>query len=152
MHDVQECECCQTSHYNAKKVVRVGKVVVLDEQNPHFRNIRDGTTIMLDANSGVYTMDSVGLHRWDGSSFQLAGTVSGHEPVRAGPMNRPRQKEREEHEATHVPFRDWCTHCMMGKGPTHHHITKQTSEDEPRRPTIAMDNNFMTMKSVVNAR
>ena len=24
--------------------------------------------------------------------------------VRAGPRNRPTQKEREEHEATHVPF------------------------------------------------
>ena len=29
--------------------------------------------------------------------------------VRAGPRNRPTQKEREEHEATHVPFRDPCT-------------------------------------------
>ena len=33
--------------------------------------------------------------------------------VRAGPRNRPEQKEREEHEATHVPFRDWCAHCTM---------------------------------------
>ena len=29
------------------------------------------------------------------------------------------QKGREEHEATHVPFRDRCTHCMMGGGRTH---------------------------------
>ena len=29
--------------------------------------------------------------------------------VRAGPRNRPTQKEREEHAATHVPFRD-CAH------------------------------------------
>ena len=36
--------------------------------------------------------------------------------VRAGPRNRPTQREREEHEATHVPFRDWCAHCMMGRG------------------------------------
>ena len=33
--------------------------------------------------------------------------------VGAGSRNRPTQKEREEHEATHVPLRDWCTHCMM---------------------------------------
>ena len=38
--------------------------------------------------------------------------------VRAGPRNKPTQKEREEHEATHVPFRDWCAHCMMGRGRT----------------------------------
>ena len=35
--------------------------------------------------------------------------------VRAGPRSKPTQREREEHEATHVPFRDWCAHCMMGR-------------------------------------
>ena len=32
---------------------------------------------MLDENSGVYTMDTRVLHGRNGSSFQLAGTVSG---------------------------------------------------------------------------
>ena len=36
--------------------------------------------------------------------------------VRAGPRNKPTQREREEHEATHVPFRDSCVHCMVGRG------------------------------------
>ena len=40
--------------------------------------------------------------------------------VRAGPRNRLTQKEREEHAA--LPFRDWRTHCMMGRGRTHHHV------------------------------
>ena len=35
--------------------------------------------------------------------------------LRAGLRNGPTQKEREEHEAMHVPFTDWCTHCMMGR-------------------------------------
>ena len=35
--------------------------------------------------------------------------------VRAGPRNKPTQRGREEHEATHMPFRDWCAHCMMGR-------------------------------------
>ena len=43
-----------------------------------------------------------------------------HRRVRAGPRNKPTQREREEHEATHVPFRDWCAHCMIGRGRTHH--------------------------------
>ena len=30
---------------------------MLDEKNPHIRNIRDGTAIMLDVNNGLYTMD-----------------------------------------------------------------------------------------------
>ena len=36
--------------------------------------------------------------------------------VRAGPRNKPTQREREEHDATHEPFRDWCAHCMMRMG------------------------------------
>ena len=65
--------------------------------------------------------------------------------VRAGPRNKPTQREREEHEATHVPFRDWCAHCMMGRGRTHHHVAKQKSEDQSRRHIIAMDYFFMRM-------
>ena len=65
--------------------------------------------------------------------------------VRAGPRNKPIQKEREEHEATHVPSRDWCTHCMMGRGRTQAHVPKRKSEDPSRRPAIAME-------SVVNAQ
>ena len=48
--------------------------------------------------------------------------------VRAGPRNKPTAREREEHEATHMPLRGWCTHCMMGRGRTHHHVSKQKSE------------------------
>ena len=72
--------------------------------------------------------------------------------VRAGPRNRPTQKKREEHEATHVQFRDWCTHFMMGRGRTHHHATKQRSEDETRRPTFAMDYYVMRMQPAVNSQ
>ena len=72
--------------------------------------------------------------------------------VRAGPRNRPTQAKREEHEVTHVPFRDWCTPFMMGSGRTHHHATKQRSEDETRRPTFAMDYFFLRMQPAVNSR
>ena len=72
--------------------------------------------------------------------------------VRAGPRSRPTQREREEHEATHVPFRDWCAHCMMGRGRTHHHVAKQKSEDEFRRPIIAMDYFFMKLESAPSAQ
>ena len=45
--------------------------------------------------------------------------------VRAGPRNKPTAREREEHEATHMPFRDWCTHCMMGRGRSQHHRVEE---------------------------
>ena len=43
--------------FSLQKVVRAENVVVLDEKNPHIRKHRDGTTIKLDVNNGVYTMN-----------------------------------------------------------------------------------------------
>ena len=28
----------------------------------------------------------------------------------------PTKEEREEHEKTHLPFRNWCRHCVRGRG------------------------------------
>ena len=28
----------------------------------------------------------------------------------------PSKEEREEHEKTHLPFRNWCQHCVRGRG------------------------------------
>ena len=28
----------------------------------------------------------------------------------------PSQKEIDAHELTHLPFRNWCRHCMRGRG------------------------------------
>ena len=72
--------------------------------------------------------------------------------VKAGPRNKPTEKEREEHEAIHVTSREGCRHCVVGRGRTHHHVTKRKIEDRSRRPTIAKDCNFMKTNSVVHAR
>ena len=59
----------------------------------------------------------------DGEGDEIDGEEEFAAPdwrVRAGPRNKPTQRERKEHEeATHVPFRDWCAHCMMGRGRSH---------------------------------
>ena len=34
---------------------------------------------------------------------------------KAGPLE-PTKEEREEHEKTHLPFRNWCRHCVRGRG------------------------------------
>ena len=95
----------------------------------------------------------------DGMSDEGGDTTEGEQEfeapdwrIRAGSRNKPTQKEREEHDATHVPFRDWCTHCMTGRSRNHHHMTKQKSEDQSRRHTIEMDYHFVKMNSAVNAR
>ena len=47
--------------------------------------------------------------------------------VRAEHRNKPSQKEREEHEATHVPHRDWCRTLHDGQraDPSARHQTKR---------------------------
>ena len=41
---------------------------------------------------------------------------------------------------------------MMGRGRTNHHVAKQKSEDQSRRPIIAMDYYFMKMESAPNVQ
>ena len=43
---------------------------------------------------------------------------------------QPSQREREEHERTHLPFRDWCTHCIKAKSRNDPH--KRDRRDERR--------------------
>ena len=95
----------------------------------------------------------------DGTSDEQGNENDGEEELatpdcrlRAGPRNKPTRRDREEHEATHVPFRDWCAHSMMGRGRTHHHVAKQKSEDQSRRPIIAMDCFFMKMEIAPNVQ
>ena len=28
----------------------------------------------------------------------------------------PSKRQREEHDATHIPYRSWCSHCVRGSG------------------------------------
>ena len=72
--------------------------------------------------------------------------------VRVGPRSKSTAREREAHETTHMPFREWCAHCMMGRGRTHHHVSKKKSEDLSRRPTIVMDYYFLKPHSTVNSQ
>ena len=56
-NNIQECECCQIPHFDAKGRPSWKHCCLLDEKNPHIRSTRDGTVIKLDVNNGVYTMD-----------------------------------------------------------------------------------------------
>ena len=38
-------------------------------------------------------------------------------PAKAAPdVTQPTEQERKDHELTHMPFRNWCPHCIAGKG------------------------------------
>ena len=43
--------------------------------------------------------------------------IGGSREVRKLPdPQRPCQKEVDAHNLTHLPFRNWCPHCMRGRG------------------------------------
>ena len=61
-------------------------------------------------------------------------------PVRN--VKLPSLAEIEEHNLTHLPFRDWCEFCVQGKASSHPHMRRKVTENEV--PVIAMD--YMGLK------
>ena len=58
--------------------------------------------------------------------------------AKAAPMpSQPSLEERRRHEVTHLPFRSWCRHCMLGRCKALPHTTQQ-HEDESVA-TVSMD-------------
>ncbi len=57
----------------------------------------------------------------------------------------PTKKEREQHMATHWPYRSWCPHCVRGRAIASHHRRKEEDEEEKQQrvPMIAMDYAFL---------
>ena len=53
----------------------------------------------------------------------------------------PTLQEKKDHEKTHMPYRSWCRHCVMGRGRDLPHETKDRSEDGI--PIIALDFYFI---------
>ena len=41
----------------------------------------------------------------------------------------PSQREVEEHNLTHLPYRNWCKHCVFGKGRAAPHYKRTKRED-----------------------
>ena len=55
----------------------------------------------------------------------------------------------ENHNLTHVPFRDWCVHCIRGRAVNLAHCTKCKEQQEA--PVISMDYMWMKGKEGVEA-
>ena len=55
---------------------------------------------------------------------------------------KPTQEEVERHMVTHIPFREWCPHCVMGKSKTDPHLKR--SRDERIVPKLSLDYMYMT--------
>ena len=66
----------------------------------------------------------------------------GHRPKYKVVSDKPSKREVEEHMLTHIPFRDWCPHCVRGKSKATPHRKRKEGEDE-EVPVISVDYMFM---------
>ena len=56
----------------------------------------------------------------------------------------PTAEEVRDHERTHLPFRDWCEHCVRGRAQNDHH--KRNKGEEGEVPKISWDYFYMFQK------
>ena len=52
--------------------------------------------------------------KWDDEEENLDSEEASRPTTRAPPV-KPSAAEVENHMVTHLPFRDWCPHCVRGK-------------------------------------
>ena len=64
-----------------------------------------------------------------------------HPRYKRGP-SEPTQKEIDEHEPLHIPFRSWCPECVAGGAKATPHV-KATGDEEKSVPCIHLDYWFM---------
>ena len=57
-------------------------------------------------------------------------------------MKGPTKAEREEHNVSHTPYREWCEACVRGSGMGKQHRRIQR-EDEDTKPTVSIDYGFL---------
>ena len=61
-------------------------------------------------------------------------------PRKVVDLAEPTQEEREEHEKTHLPYRNWCADCAKARGVG---ITHAKSSEEGKMVEVFMDFCFM---------
>ena len=52
-------------------------------------------------------------------------------------------KEVEEHNLTHLPFRNWCIFCVKGKAKDDPHRRRIKQDEEQEIPIVSIDYMFM---------
>ena len=74
--------------------------------------IEAGPSLEERAEDSIEELEGSGI---DGEEGSEGGEEARVPKVRRAPKG-PTQLDREQQEATHLPFRDWCAHCVRGAG------------------------------------
>ncbi len=75
-------------------------------------------------------------------------------PVKMPDPKRPSQEEVDQHDLTHLPFRNWCAHCVRGKGSAadHRHATREDGMPEFHLDYCFMKSHGAEMKTILVCR
>ena len=60
----------------------------------------------------------------------------------------PTQKEIDDHMLNHMPFRNWCPHCIRGRAKAHPHLSKSDEDRISSVPVVSIDYAFMSNRQV----
>ena len=75
-----------------------------------------------------------------GAQEESSDSEEASRPTTRAPPVKPSAAEVENHMVTHLPFRDWCPHCVRGKSGSKAHKANQGRHEIP---TIGVDYMFM---------
>ena len=78
--------------------------------NPSLEERTSDRRAELEVEGSIEEFDQGGI---DGEEGSEVGEEARAPKLRRAPRG-PTQLEREQHEATRLPYRDWCAHCVMG--------------------------------------
>ena len=67
--------------------------------------------------------------------------------IARSPM-RPSKDEVDAHIVTHTPYRDWCRHCVIGRGLNDQHRRGKSDFKVDDYPMITLDYGFLITKEV----
>ena len=119
--------------------------VVIGEVEP-IRDLRNGCKYLGVSQSGsreklfkrIVFVNEKALRRQalEVAQRQYEAEVVQAEVVQAA-LRQPTPHERKLHEATHLPFRQWCGHCVAAKSKDNVH--KHQEDDQRARPTVQVD-------------
>ena len=96
----------------------------------------------------IAEFDQSGMDGEDGSEV---GEEARAPKIRRAPRG-PTQLEREQHEAAHMPYRDWCAHCVRGAGESTPHKRKVVDAEAEleKIPRMVLNYHFMSTRDAEN--
>ena len=79
-----------------------------------------------------------------GAEADESGDEEGREPKTMRIPKKVTKEERDAHEATHMPFRSWCRHCVRGRARNMQHTKGDEGDKDNKIPRVSMDYFFMS--------